>query len=290
MTVKWSDMVDNNDGVLTLRGYKFTSKLIVVDPVEQSSRADDAVRVFEAINDTGVPEIHDEHPAVATCLLKEIRAKAIEPNWIELELIWETPDPGWTQITLGQEDISMDSSVIQTETTKDYDGANLAPLDYQYQIGDQNPQKPLDESGEPNLLTSTLILMSEIPVVPIFIPARVLTYSLRVSKSENDLEALNDAYQGSVNNNTWRGYSTRTWLCTGITWRTTDRRATYQIKVQFQYKFDTYDVQGVFRDPYSGKVPGDVFSHGSGSPDVAFRNYRIQREANFDALDSALGI
>lgn len=288
MTVKWSDMVDNNDGELTWLGYKFTSKLVVTDPVAQSARADDAVRVFEAINDTGVPNINDPHPAVASCLLRKIKAVAIEPNWIELQLFWETPDGRWQQITVGQKDISMDSSVIQTETTKDYSGANLAPLSYEYQIGDQNPQKPLDESGEPNLLTSAVILMSEIPVVPVFIPARILTYSLRMQNTdEEELEDLNDAYQGTVNNATWRGYATRLWLCMGITWRTTDNRDTFIVKVQYQYKFDTYDVQSVFRDPYSGKVPGDVFSH-TGEP--AFRNYRIQREADFGALDTALGV
>ena len=101
------------------------------------------------------------------------------------------------------------------------------------------------------------------------------------------MEALNDAYQGHVNDGVWRGYSARTWLCMGITWRTTDNRLTFIVRVQYQYKFDTYDVQSVFRDPYSGKVPGDVFSHGA---EPAYRNDRVQREADFGDLDTALGV
>jgi len=288
MAVKWNDMIDNNDGELTRFGYKFTSKLIVVDPVEQSGRADNAVRVFEAINDTGVPEINDLHPAVASCYLKKIRAVAIEPNWIELELTWETPKGPWRVITLGQNDISMDCSLVQAETTKDYNGVNLLPLSYQYQIGEKNPKEPLDDDGEPNLLTKPVTFKSELPVVSIYIPARVYTIALRMQNTDEDkLEALNEAYQGHVNNGVWRTYAARTWLCMGITWRTTDNRSTYQVKVQFQYKFDTYDVQSVFRDPYSGKVPGDVFSHGA---EPAYRNDRIQREADFDALLTALGV
>ena len=286
MTVPYIDLVDNNDGELTLHGYKFTRKAIVTDPEGQSAGSDDATRIFDAINDPGIPDINDPHPALASVLCKSIKAVAIEPNWIELLISYETPGPGYEIRTLGQNDVSMNSSLIQAEATKDFEGTNLTPLTYTYPIGAKNPQRPLDDDGEPNLLTSATTFQSELPVVPIYLPSRVYTIALRMTDvDEDDLELLNETYQGTVNDDTWRTYGARKWLCMGLNWRTTDQRTTYTVQVQFQYKFDTYDAQSVFRDPYSGKVPGDVFDQGS-----AFANYKIQRESDFDALLSALGV
>ncbi len=286
MSILTIDLVDNNDGELTRNGYKFTRNAIVVSPEEQSSRVDNVARVFEAINDTGVPDINDAHPAVANCLLKRIFCESIEPNILTLRLEYETPDFNFQLRTLGQEDISMESSLIQAETSKDKDGARLAALFYQYQSGTPNPADPVNTDGTSNLLSAHLTLRSEIPIVPIFIPARVITYRKRITGTDEDaLELLNETHQGHVNNATWRTYSARTWLCVGLTWRTTDFRSTFNIDLRFQYKFDLFDVEGVFRDPYTGKVPGDVFSQAD-----AFESYRIQRESDFEALLSALGI
>ncbi len=287
MAILAIDLVDNNDGELTWRGYKFTRNAVVTSPVEQSGRIDDSARIFEAINDTGVPEINDPHPSVGDCLLKRIFCESIEPNILTLRLEYETPTFNWQIKTIGQEDISMEASLLQTETTKDYAGANLAAVSYQYAINTPNPAEPVKADGTPNLLGANLTLRSELPVVPIYIPARVYTIRKRLQNTDEDeLETLNEAYQGHVNDDTWRTlYSARTWLCMGITWRTTDFRSTYLIEVRFQYKFDTYNAQVVFRDPYTGKVPGDVFSQ-----PAAYEAYRIQREADFDALLSSLGI
>ena len=180
----------------------------------------------------------------------------------------------------------MEASLIQTETTKDFNGSNLSAVSYQYQAGTPIPGKERDENGVITSLPANLALRSELPVVPIYIPAMIRTYRTRVTnKDEDELEALNKAYQGFVNDGAWRGYNARTWLCVGLTWRTTDFRSTFNVDLRFQYKFDTFDAEVVFRDPYSGKVPGDVFSQAS-----AYESYRIQPEANFDTLLSALGI
>ena len=286
MTILAIDLVDNNDGEKTWRGYKFTRNAIVTSPVEQSGRVDDAARIFEAINDTGVPDIGDTHPDVASSLLKRIYCTSIEPNILTLRLEYETPPPGYQIQTLGLTDISMESSLVQTETTKDYSGANLTALFYQYASGTPNPADPVAADGTPNLLGANITLRSELPVVPIYIPAMVLTYKKRrTGTSESELETLNAAYQGAVNNAAWRGYNARTWLCVGLNWRISEYQSTFFIELRFQYKFDTFDSEVVFRDPYTGKVPGDVFSQAD-----AYEAYRIQPEANFDTLLSSLGI
>lgn len=286
MTIVAIDIVDLATGELTAKGHKFTRRATVENPVEQSGRVDDAARVFEAMHDTGIPEIGDSHPNVAACLLTKIRCVALESNYLQLDLIYETTQLNYRVVTLGLEDISMESSLIQVETTKDFDGNNLSALSYQYGIGTPNPANPVAEDGTPNLLSANLTLRSELPVVPAYIPAKIYTIRKRLSSiDEDELEALNDAYQGFVNNATWRTYDPRTWLCMGINWRSTDRRTTFNIDVRFQFKFDAFDAEVVFRDPYNGKVPGDVFSQVA-----AFESYRVQREANFDQLLIDIGV
>ncbi len=288
MTILAIDLIDNNDGEKTWRGYKFTRNAIVTSPVEQSGRVDDASRIYESINDTGVPDIGDEHPNVASSLLKRIYCESIEPNILTLRLEYETPPPGYQIQTLGLTDISMESSLVQTETTKDFGGANLTPLFYQYASGSPNPANPVSADGTPNLLSANLTLRSELPLVPVYIPGMVLTYKKRITGTDEDeLEALNKIYQGAVNNAAWRGYNSRTWLCIGLNWRISEYRLTFFVELRFQYKFDNFDVEGVFKDPYSGKVPGDIDTTGNGD---SFRKYRIQPEANFVDLLNSLGM
>lgn len=288
MTILAIDLVDNNDGEKTWRGYKFTRNAIVTSPVEQSGRIDDAARIFEAINDTGVPEINDSHPSVERCLLKRIYCTSIEPNILTLRLEYEVPDPNFQLRTLGLTDISMESSLIQTETTKDFSGANLTPLFYQYASGTPNPANPIAADGTPNLLGANLTLRSELPLVPVYIPAMILTYRKQVTGTDEDeLETLNKIYQGAVNDGSWRDYDARTWLCVGLNWRIGEYQHTFFVELKFQYKFDNFDVEGVFKDPYTGKVPGNIDTTGNGD---SFRKYRIQPEANFDTLLTALGM
>ena len=132
MAILAIDLVDNNDGEETWRGFKFTRNAIITSPEEQSGRVDNAARIFEALTDTGVPNIGDSHPNVVGSLLKRKYCTSIEPNILTLRLEYETPDPNFQIKTLGLTDISVESSLIQTETTKDFEGSNLAVVSYQY--------------------------------------------------------------------------------------------------------------------------------------------------------------
>lgn len=293
MSVKWLDTIDRANGEKTVKGYKFTRRAVVSNPEPQSARVDNAARIFEAINDVGIPEIGDSHPNVANCQLDKIVCVALEPNYLVLDLIYKTWAPNYQIITVGQEDISMETSVIQTETSKTWASGSpvpLTPTSYIYAIGDQNPYEPLDANGDKNFLTAPVPYDGDIPVVPLYIPARVLTYRKRLRISESNLENLNDNYQGHVNVWEWtpisKTYGARTWLCIGITWRTTDRRDTYNIVVQFKFKFDTFDAEVAYKDPHSGKVPKDIFNQ---TPN-AYRREAIQREADFDQLLTDIGI
>lgn len=286
------DLVDRANGEKTAKGFKFIRRATVKDPAEQSGRVDDAARVYEAMIDTGIPDIGDSHPNVANCQLDKIVCVAIEPNYLVLDLIYKTWAPNYQVITLGQEDISMESSVIQTETSKTWasgSAVSLTPVSYIYPTGATNPQKPQNDDGTENVLMAPFGADSEIPIVPLFIPARVLTIRKRLSISESDLEDLNDNYQGHVNDAAWapisNSYGARTWLCTGITWRTTDRKNTYNIEARFQFRFDTFDAEVSFKDPHSGKVPNDVFNQAN-----AYRRDPVQREADFDQLLTDIGL
>ncbi len=295
MTIVAIDLVDSATGELTANGHKFTRIATIENPVEQSGRADNSARIYEAMHDTGVPEIGDAHPNVANSLLTKIRCVALEPNYLKLELIYETTQPNYQIITLGQSDISMESSLIQIETTKKFGTGSelpITPLNYIYPIGALNPAEPFKEDpNDPtkriaNLLTAAFSEDDEIPVANLYVPARIYTIRKRLlGTDEDELELLNDNYQGHVNDSTWRTYAARTWLCVGITWRTTDRRTTYNIDVRFQFKFDTFDAEFVYHNSFTGKVPDDVFTQAPNS----FRRDRIQREADFDQLLTDIG-
>ena len=236
------DLVNKATGEKTSKGYKFVRQATVTSPVAQSGRADNAARIYEAMNDTGIPEIGDSHPDVDNCQLDRIVCVAIEPNFLVLDLIYTTWDPNYNIITVGLSDISMETSLIQTETSKSWatgSAVSLTPVSYIYPIGAENPQDPLDSAGKKQLLTAAYDADPIIPVAPLFIPSQVYTIRKRLADTNAaTLEALNKLYQGTVNDDAWRGYGARTWLCTGLTWRSTDRNTTYNIEVRFQYKFD----------------------------------------------------
>ncbi len=290
MAIKAIDLVENNDGEKTWRGYKFTRNAIVTSPVEQSGRVDDAARIFEAINDTGVPDIGDSHPSVAQSVVKRIFCTSIEPNILTLRIEYETPDPNFQIKTLGLTDISMESSLVQTETSRKWGTGSelpIEPLIYTYQIGEQHPQDPFLPGGGRNNLGSTLLVDGTIPIVPLFIPAMILTYRKLVEgTSESELEALNKQYQGAVNVPTWRGYDARTWLCVGINWRVSEYNKNFFVELRFQYRVDTFSPEIIFTNSYNGKPPPDVFSQAP----AAYRRVRVQPEEDFADLISALGM
>ena len=290
MAILAIDLVDNNDGEKTWRGYKFTRNAIVTSPVDQSGQADDGTqRIFEAINDIDVPDIGDSYPGVAGSLVKRVYCESIEPNILTLRIEYETPDPNYQLKTLGLTDISMTSSLIQTETSKKWGTGSelpITPVVYTYQIGEQHPENRFLPGGGRNNLSSTLTVDSEQPVVPVYIPAMILTYRKRVTgTSESELEALNKLYQGAVNDGAWRGYDARTWLCVGLNWRIGEYQQTFFVELRFQYKFDTFDAEIIFRNSQDGKVPPDVFNQAN-----AYRRDRIQPEADFDDLLNALNM
>jgi len=268
------DMIDNADGELSDEGYSFTRKATVNGLTGETS----SERIYEAINATGMPLLYDAHPvaALAHCLVRRLRAVAVGPNWVEVEVTyaqkWDATqrEPGVAA------QIAMEASLLQVETSKDKDGVTLAPLEYTYKEGVPKPW------NEEETLDADVSPQGEIPIVPTYVPTRVYTVTKTVVWTVATLEALNNTYQGRVNSIAWRTYSPRTWLCLGINWHSNDDGYSFSVTFRFQYKYDTYDTELVFRCPYRGKIPDDVFD--SDQPDAS-RTERIIPEADFNIID-----
>ena len=276
MSIVTIDYVDNHDGSKTRDGYQFTRKAIVEDLSSDSGDSDE-VRLYDAINNSGLPNIGDPHPAIATCTLNKIEAVAIEPNYIELKLIYSTKRLSLDPDVDDPASISMDSSLVSTETSKDKDGENLVKMRYLHYQGDIKPDNPEE------IFASDTYTPWVLPVVPKLIPSRIYMVRKKVAVSVSALETINHTYQGTVNSVTWRGYGARKWLCLGISWYSEDGGLTYIITYQFQYNPNNYDVDVFWREPTTGKVPFDATDIAV-QPDAG-KTYTIYEETDFNNLN-----
>jgi len=282
MSVTHIDLVDNNDGEQTSKGYRFTRTAIIEDPA-LSSASDKTSVIYDAINDAEMPSIGDGHPSLASCKLAKKRCSSIDVDTIYAELVYETPNIVYYDLRPDDDaQISMDSSLIQVETTKDGAGASFAALSYTYQSGSVNPWEPVNSDGEENLLTENVTLRSEIPLIPKSVPHRVYTVTKMLDTlDEDELELLNQTYQGTINHATWRTlYAAKLWLCIGISWRNTDLAGTYEVTFRFEYNPSTWDVYLEYMDPATGKVPSDVVSQ------AAYATYVLYPTSNFTTLEA----
>ena len=273
MSVTHIDLVDNNDGEQTSKGYRFTRTAIIEDP-SLSSASDKTSVIYDALNDADMPSINDPHPALASCKLAKKRCSSVDVNTIYAELVYETPNRVFYDLTPDDPaQISMDSSLIQVETSKDGAGASFSPLSYTYLVDTVPPWEPtkvvtneegVEETVE-NTLDEAVTLPSEIPLIPKSIPHRVYTVVKMIDNmNEDDLEDLNQTYQGTINHATWRTlYAAKLWLCIGISWRSTDLTGTFEVTFRFEYNPSTWDVYLEYMDPTTGKVPSDVIAQGA---------------------------
>ncbi len=283
MSTTTIDFIDEHDGQKTREGYKFTRKAIVEDMLDDEGDTDE-VRLYNAINDDGIPNIGDAHPAIANCLCESINAEAIEPSYIVLNIVYSTK---LLSLHIGVGDpaeISMESSLTQDETSKDKDGNNFDDLIYTYKAGTLNPWNPKEGN-----LAEDIIMPPQLPRVTTFYASRIYMVRKTVSLSEAQLETLNQTYQGKVNLTIWRGYSVRTWVCLGLSWFSIDRGDSFILTYRFQYRAKNYDREVFFRDENNAKIPADAINNATQPNASRTRDnnnaYRVLGEANFNNLD-----
>ena len=288
-----TDIIENNSGSVEIDGWNFTRivkiKFSSIDEPEKVIH--DAIEWVATNVDGSGADIGDEHPAftdsaaTGTCPLRRIEASNIEKSIVTLTLSYRTKEGA--QDTEASPRISMQSSLVQIETSKEWDGAGnfvpIEPLGYYYDTKEDVPECLKDADG--NLKSSVVeedekYLHTTTPKVPLPFPRRVKRYTYRTDDSEAQLENLNDALQGKVNDGEWNEYAARTWRCIGVNWDTEDFGNTFSVSIELEYAPEGFSYSDKYVNPDTAESPEDIFD--STQP-IATREYELDT-ADFGAL------
>jgi hypothetical protein len=259
------DLLDGHGARLTTDGYEFDRIAIVT-----GLTGDGHSRVCNAINDAGMPDIGDAHPAVATCLLRSIEFMEMGLDMVKLRLHYAQKDPT-SQSGFTDDSIQSGASVIQEQTNKDINGEEIV-LNYTYPATYQRSPHE-EEIGEE----------TEAPPQNPFVGKLVPQYTKSIQKLRDydpDSEAM--TYVGKINSSTWKSGAAKTWMCTGIVGDSVDGGENYRVTYSFQYNPRTWVGEVVFiRD--DGKAPTDRDENSERSIDLG-NPIELYETANFDSL------
>jgi hypothetical protein len=271
------DFVENNDAVRTKDGYKFT-RMATLTNIDFASGTTYSGILYSAINDASVPQIGEAHPAVSNCYVESVRAIALEPDYIKLEITYS--NLAFRSLSVGDPaQISMQSYLNQVETDKDKDDTRFGILEYIYAVGEILP----DGTEVPATWTLAQRTKKYYPTISAYRAGGVYTVTKKVDDSESVLKALNMTYQGTINASEWNGFAARTLLCTGINWSSEDGGDTFTVVFQFQYDKANYDFEAVYISE-TGRAPENVDDVGQTN---ATRTYLLYEETNFTTLAAA---
>lgn len=262
------DQIDGMSAVLTENGWEITRTAIVKGLTgTKSAKIISAVNSAEVIA-AGMPEIYDSHPDKSSAKLREIRPSIIDTDTVKCSLVYRSSGV-ITNPPLDQTIISVGSSVQQVEVNKDTAGdlsvSHTYTADEILKFGPFNPALPMP--------------VPQGGTISVFRPQTTYEYSRRQSASPGNY-ALD--YVGKVNSSSWKGGAAKTWLCTGITGRSSDNGETYDVTFSFQYNPDTWNPEYVFLMP-DGKPPAVTNSNPQAGP-VDLKRANYYTTANFGSL------
>lgn len=250
ITVK-SDVLSGTSGRLTKDGWEFhrtftVSGLDTTNGIANLKRAVDALPV----------QLNAGHPA-------DGRAKlvAFDPSFdanstsiVHVRATYQTPagadNPNLPNIPGAESgNITISSSLIQTETNTDAGGALLKIW---YVAG-----------GDDAAAGATVV--DQIGTTPILVPTTTLTVVRQENASPGRKSRL---YTGHVNSTRWSldpGGSTGAWtpsdpvwLCTGITGDSDDGGRTWVVTYSFQFNRKTWRAEVFYIDEATGRPPADI--------------------------------
>ena len=229
-------------------------------------------RVISAMIDAGIPNIGDvisglNYPYM---ILRSIRGVPLTNGDVKLTLYYSeraTVEP----VTGEAAQISVGSMVSQIETNKDAADADIS-VEYTYPEGYTKRTEWAELTHTQGGMVSKLV------------PQRTYTVVKRFAYTTADnVETIDDTYTGKVNSDTWRGYSAKTWLCTGIQGQSNDGQQTYVVTATFQYNPDTWTSKVVFIDPNDGKPPADLDTDGQ-------KDIELYETVAFSGINTIFGI
>ena len=200
-------------------------------------------------------------------VLTERLPRMIDPTIAEVQLVYErkaNPGQNMGSLSYSGEPImkapvagSMACSIQQVTTNKDANGA-LIVLSHTYPGDDLNfPGETRQQTGE----------------ITIYQPNRVI--SVQGYREIDNPWVLLEKVVGKLNNGTWHGQPSRTWMCSEGRFEQCDLD-TYSMSFQFQHNPDGWDATTIFIDSVSGKPPVGLVDG------VGIKTIRYQEMVNFE--------
>lgn len=174
-------------------------------------------KMYNAINDVGLPNYGDAHPSISTIYLNELSAEVIDTVTIKVTLRYyddpSTADGGQTtsraSVTTAVEETNEDISSNRLETRYGTTG-----VDYQkwFTAEVERPRVTFDFEYTESTFPKTTI----------------------------------DTYVGKINSAIWNSYAIETILCTGV--NVDQQGDDYLVRVSFAYNPDTWAFNAVIKD------------------------------------------
>jgi hypothetical protein len=261
-TVK-RDLLEGTRSSRDMLGLKEMDRIIIVGDISSTSFE---AKELEAVSAAGLMP-GDPHPNVDYIYLQNIEAQSLSND--VMKLVCQYSRITYSLERFDDDAIEVGASLVSQELSLDKDG-NEMTVQYKYPVGYQaNPQ------DTPLIATDYAVLNYDIQ--PVFttkmIPQLVWSKNKIEHVSPEDEAA---EYVGFVNSSSWRGYPARTWLCTRISGRSTDKGRHYNTIKEFQYNPDMWDLTATYIRSNGKAVP---------SPDAdARKTFKIYGEKNFNSI------
>jgi hypothetical protein len=192
----------------------------------------------------GIPRYGDPHPDVAGLYVETIVAEPVKNSRTAAQVTVTYASP---EISSAPGAVSIAITGSQRTKLLTRSPADSSTLQVKY----------TDPSG--NVLT-------QIMQVPVLSPNTILTFVRQEVKSPL---ALSQQFRRTLNASPWQSGATKTWLCRAIDSRSLGNLTRYEVKYVFEYDPDGWDHIEYYKDPFTGKVPGDVTQSNDNSAGVA---------------------
>jgi len=228
-----SNLMDGSKGKEGQKSWETRQQVIVLENVSTTGDV-----LVNALADSNVPDMGEAHPNITGLVVVGRSPEAIGRKGTVKVTVEYGLSEGSNVPPTGSE-ITVGTTLISSSVNTDISG-NLMTVKY---VKDANYTPPavntVEQSG-----TATILL-----------PQTTITYT----QKENTIPLTkSQTYVGTLNNATWQGGATGTWLCTGIVGKSSNSGTTWAVTYTFQYNKDTWKFKAVYTDKETGKPPADM--------------------------------